>query len=238
MALQTWCISKELRCMKKLLCVLGFVPLYLSASVLYNDPGGLGDFTGGVSSLDISSVVVESDGTLLSFTIYLGGDPVAANWYNYYIGIAKDSMPGGGNLNGSGGWGKNIQMSVGGMDYFIGAYPYWSGGFSVLSWDGSSWSSTSYNTATTTPSSVTIPVPLSALGLGVGSGFTFDVWTSTSGSDTVLDALSDGIARSWNSDPFDTGENGLHFVVPEPGTVSMLIAFAGLVLIGRVYRKA
>jgi len=224
--------------MKTLLLTLLLVPFCLRGSVLYNDPGGLGDFTGGIGSLDISSVAVDSDGTMLNFTINLGGDPLAANWYNYYIGIAKDGLAGGGNLNGSGGWGKNIQMSVGGMDYFIGAYPYWSGGWSLLSWDGSSWNSTSYNTATTTSSSVTIPVPLSALGLSIGSGFTFDVWTSTSGSDTVLDALSDGTARGWNNNPFDTGENGVHFVVPEPGSISLLIAFGGLGLIVWRCRKA
>lgn len=223
--------------MKKILCALVLVPFCLSASVVYDDPGGLGDFTGGIGSLDITSVVVDSDGTILSFTIYLGGDPLAANWYNYYIGIAKDALPGGGNLNGAGGWAKNIQMSVGGMDYFVGAYPYWSGGFNLLTWGGSSWSSTYYNTATTTSSSVTIPVPLSALGLGIGSGFTFDVWTSTSGADTVLDALSDATARGWNSNPFDTGENGLRFVVPEPSSIGLLSALAALSLFARRWRK-
>ncbi|MCS7337583.1 MAG: hypothetical protein NZ739_05010 [Verrucomicrobiae bacterium] len=223
--------------MKKLLCALLAVPCLLSGSVLYNDPGGLGDFTGGVGSLDISSVVVDSDGTTLWFTIYLGGDPVAQNWYNYYVGIAKDGLLGGGNLNGPGGWGKNIQMSVGGMDYFIGAYPYWSGGFNLLSWTGSSWSSVYYNTATTTSSSVTIPVPLAALGMGIGSGFTFDVWTSTSGSDTVLDALSDSTSRWWNSDPFDTGANGLYFLVPEPGALSIAGVALALVAAAQLRRR-
>lgn len=224
--------------MKKLLLTLLLVPFCLRGSVLYNDPGGLGDFTGGVGSLDISSVVVDNDGTMLTFTINLGGDPVGADWYNYYIGIARDGLAGGGNLNESGGWGKDIQMSVGGMDFFIGAYPYWSGGFSLLTWGGSSWSSISYNTATTTASSVTIPVPLGDLGLAPGVGFTFDVWTSTSGGDTVLDALSDATVRGWNSNPFDTGANGLHYVVPEPGAISLLIALGGLGLIARRWRKS
>ncbi len=223
--------------MKKLLIATVLMPFALAGGILYNDPGGLGDFTGGQPALDITSVEVDSDGTLLSFTIYLGGDPLSQDWFNYYVGIARDDLPGGGNLNGPGGWGKNIQMSVGGMDYFIGAYPYWGGGFNLLAWDGSSWSSSYYNTATATSSSVTIPLPLSALGMGFGSGFTFDVWTSTSGGDTVLDALSDSTSRWWNSDPFDTGPNGLHFVVPEPSGLSLFALLGAFSLAWRLWLR-
>jgi len=188
----------------------------------YSD--AVGDFTGGVSALDLTSVSVANDGTTVTFTLNLAGDPTAATWYNYYIGISENLYGGvGGNLNGSGGWGKDIQMSNGGMDYFVGAYPAYAG-YSLLSWSGSAWSTTT---------SVTIPVSLSALGLAPGNSFTFDVWTSDSGSDYVLDALSDGTSRSWNSSPFDTGANALSYTVqsvPEPSLLLGLGLVGGLVL--------
>jgi hypothetical protein len=180
-------------------------------------------------------VLVNNDATTLTFTINLAGAPTA-DWYNYFVGISKDGLAGGGNLNASGGWGKNIQMSTGGMDYFVGAYPYWSGGYNLLTWGGSAWTSDYYTTATTNSSSVTIPVSLSALGLSLGNSFTFDVWTSTSGSDTVLDALSDGVSRSWNTDPFDTGGNALSYTVPEPGTYALL-GLGTLLVASRLRRR-
>jgi hypothetical protein len=87
--------------------------------------------------------------------------------------------------------------------------------------------------------SVTIPVALASLGLSPGDTFTFDVWASTSGGDTVLDALSDGTARSWNSNPFDTGQNALSYTVavPEPAFIS-LFGLAGIVLACRCNRRS
>ena len=113
--------------MKRISLLLSLVTvLALAAPVARADifTDAVGDFTGGTAPLDMTSVAVNNDTTTLTFTINLAGDPTGANWYNYYIGISRNLFGGvGGNLNGSGGWGKNIQMSTGGMDYFVGAYP-------------------------------------------------------------------------------------------------------------------
>lgn len=197
-----------------------------------------GDFTGGNAALDITSVVVNNDAGTLYFTINLAGDPTAANWYNYYVGISDNLFGGvGGNLNASGGWGKDIQMSTGGMDYFLGAYPAYAG-YSLLTWNGSAWTSTS-GTASENSSSVSLSVSLSSLGLSAGNSFKFDVWSSDSGNDYVLDAASDTTARSWNSTPFDTGNNALSYTVqavPEPGTWGCL--GLGLLFVARRIRAA
>lgn len=220
--------------MKTTVCIASFVLGLLGAIVCraasYSD--ATGDFTGN-SALDMSAVVINNDATTLSFTINLVGDPTTANWYNYYVGISRNLFGGvGGNLNGPGGWGKDIQMSAGGMDYFIGAYPFW-GGYSLLTWNGSSWSTTT-GTATQNSSSVSFAVSLASLGLSLGESFRFDVWTSTSGTDTVLDALSDTVVRTWNSAAFDTGNNFLTYtVVPEPSTAALLGLAALLALLRR-----
>jgi hypothetical protein len=205
---------------------------------IYTDVSG--DFTGGVGALDMTSVNVHNDGERLYFTLNLAGDPTAADWYNYYIGISENLFGGsGGNVNATGGWGKDIQMSSGGMDFFVGAYPYWSGGFNLLTWGGSAWSSAYYATATQNSTSVTIPLLLSDLGLSAGNTITFDVMTSDSGSDTVLDALSDGTSRSWNTSAFDTGGNALSYTiaVPEPGVLS-LFGLGALLALRRQPRSA
>jgi hypothetical protein len=180
-------------------------------------------------------VSVVNDASTVTFTINLAGDPTTADWYNYYIGISENLYGGtGGNLNATGGWGKNIQMSTGGMDYFVGAYPYYAG-YSLLTWGGSAWTTTT-GTASENSSSATLSVALADLGLSPGSSFTFDVWTSDSGADTVLDALSDTAARSWNSDPFDTGPDGLAYTVqavPEPAAAWLLLSGAAALGLAR-----
>ena len=197
-------------------------------------PDATGDFTGGNAALDISSVSVNNDASTITFTINLGGDPTTATWADYYVGISENLFGGvGGNLNGSGGWGKSIQMSTGGMDYFVGGYPGFAG-YSLLTWTGSAWTTTT-GAASENSTSVTLPVSLAALGLSAGSSFQFDVWTSDSGGDNVLDALSDATSRSWNSAAFDTGANALTYTVanvPEPTSLA-LIGLGSLFLIVR-----
>jgi hypothetical protein len=205
---------------------LGSLPLN---AAIYNDVTG--DFAGGNNDLDISSVTVNNDGSTLTFTINLVGNPMNNTWYNFYVGISENLFGGvGGNFNASGGYGKNIQMSQGGMDFVLASYPAY-GGYDFKTWNGSAWT-TGPGTASQDSTSVTIPVALSALGLSVGNTFTFDLWASTSGGDTVLDALSDNVGRSWNSNPFDTGANVLSYTVvavPEPSACALLgIALAML----------
>jgi hypothetical protein len=212
---------------------LGSVPLNAATY-----PDAIGDFTGGNSDLDISSVTVNNDGTTLNFTINLAGNPMNNTWYNFYIGISENLFGGvGGNFNASGGYGKNIQMSQGGMDFVLASYPAF-GGYDFKTWNGSAWT-TGPGTASQDNTSVTIPVALSALGLSPGSTFKFDVWASDSGTDTVLDSLSDNVARSWNSNPFDTGANALTYTVavPEPGACAFLGIAAALFSFRRLRKK-
>src|SRR5206468_2873636 len=112
--------------------------------------------------------------------INLVGNPQNNNWYNYYVGISENLFGGvGGNFNAAGGYGKNIQMGVGGMDFVLASYPSF-GGYDLKTWNGSSWNQAS-GVASQNSTSVTIPVALSALGLSAGNNFTFDVWASDSG---------------------------------------------------------
>ena len=202
----------------------------------YSDASG--DFTGGNSDLDIASVSVANDATTLTFTINLVGNPQNNNWYNYYVGVSENLFGGvGGNFNAPGGYGKNIQMSAGGMDFVLASYPAFAG-YDLKTWNGASWNQAS-GTASEDSTSVTIPVALAALGLSAGNSFKFDVWTSDTGADTVLDALSDGTARSWNSNPFDTGQNALSYTVtqvPEP-TSGVLLGMGALILVRALRRS-
>jgi len=194
-----------------------------------------GDFTGGNIDLDISSVSVINDATTLTFTINLAGNPGNNNWYNFYVGISENLFAGvGGNFNAAGGYGKDIKMSQGGMDFVLASYPFF-GGYDLKTWNGASWNQAT-GSASLNATSVTIPVSLASLGLSAGSSFTFDVWASTSGGDTVLDALSDNTSRSWNSSPFDTGANALSYTVesiPEPASCALL-GLGGLLILRRV----
>jgi hypothetical protein len=194
-----------------------------------------GDFTGGNSDLDISSVNVFNDAATLTFTINLAGNPQNNNWYNFYVGISENLFGGsGGNFNATGGYGKNIQMSSGGMDFVLASYPFYNG-YDLKTWNGSSWDQAA-GSASENSTSVTIPVSLASLGLSAGNSFKFDVWASSSGADGVLDALSDNVSRTWNSDPFDTGANALSYTVdavPEP-TACALLSFGGLLIVRRM----
>ena len=69
----------------------------------------------------MTSVSVDNNASTLTFTINLASDPSvpANNWGTHLIGF--DTTSGGnGNIASAGGWSKNIQMSQGGMDFFIG----------------------------------------------------------------------------------------------------------------------
>jgi hypothetical protein len=233
--------------MKKSLPFLLVVSLFSAASVrgdTYTDSTG----DNGAGFLDITSVVVNNTATTLTLTVNVAGDPSNAgnNWGKFLIGF--DTTPGGtGNLNAVNGWGKNIQMSVGGMDYFIGSWLDFGTGSDLKSWSGSQWNTV---TATYLPnpynlnfsvgtSSVSYTFDFAALGLSPGSSFNFDVYASTGGGDTVVDSSGNQAFQTWNSNPYDSGVNVDSYtitVVPEP-TVGSLIGLASLLLLGRGLRR-
>jgi hypothetical protein len=204
----------------------------------YSD--AVGDFTGGSGFLDITSVNLSQTAGALTFKINLNGDPSAAanNWGRYIVGFDTKAPPGG-NVAASGGWSKNIQMGVGGMDYFAGIWPV---GGELRAWGGSSWSlqddtyggaNADHLSVSMDTSSVILSLDLAGLGLSEGSLLTFDVFTSDGASDVVLDALGTSASMSWNSNPYDSGANVNTYTVapvPEP-TTAALLACAGMLWI-------
>lgn len=209
-------------------------------------PDSVGD--NGAGFLDITSVVLNNTDTTVSLIVNVAGDPSnpANNWGKYLIGF--DTVPGGtGNLNAVNGWGKNIQMSIGGMDFFIGSWLDSGTGADLKSWSGTQWNTV---TATYLPnpfnlgfsvgtSSVTYTFDFAALGLSPGSSFNFDVYCSTGGGDTVVDSSGNPAFQTWNSNPYDSGVNVDSYtitVVPEPA-VGSLLGLAGLLALGRGVRR-
>jgi len=226
--------------------VLASVPA--QAATLY--PDATGDFTGGAGFLDMTSASVDNNATTLTFTINLASDPSvpANNWGTHLIGF--DTSPGGnGNIAGPGGWSKNIQMSQGGMDFFVGNWLNNGGGnpagATLYSWSGSAWNAVTstgganpFNiNAAVNSSSVIVSLDFAALGLSVGNTFNFDVYSSTTGNDNVLDALASAGSMSWNSNPFDSGAGVYSYtVIPEPGTITVLSASL-LLLVARRFAR-
>lgn len=201
-------------------------------------PDSLGDNNGGF--LDITSVDMDNTATTLTLTVNVAGNPSdpGNNWGKFLIGF--DTMPGGGgNFNAVNGWGKDIQMSGGGMDYFIGSWLDWGAGADLKSWSGSQWDVVS---ATYLPnpfnlsllvgsSSVSYTFDLAAMGLAAGSTVNFDVYASTGGGDTVVDSSGNPAPQTWSSAPYDTGLNYHTYTitaVPEPAAGGLV----GLSLLG------
>ncbi|MEK7782256.1 MAG: hypothetical protein AAB370_12220 [Verrucomicrobiota bacterium] len=230
--------------MKKLL-----IPILLTVSAwsvpAANYLDSLGD--NGAGFLDITSVDVNNTATTLTLTVNVAGDPSNAgnNWGKFLIGF-DTGIGGGGNLNAVNGWGKDIQMSAGGMDYFIGSWLDWGSGADLKNWSGSQWDTV---TATYLPNpynlifsvgtaSVSYTFDLAALGLLVGSSFNFDVYAST-GTANVVDSSGNPAAQTWNSDPYDSGLNVSSYTiqaVPEP-TMGALLGLGSLLLLRRVTRR-
>jgi hypothetical protein len=221
--------------------MLGLAVHTPQAATLY--PDATGDFTGGAGFLDMTSASVDNNATTLTFTINLASDPSvpANNWGTHLIGF--DTTAGGnGNIAGPGGWSKNIQMSQGGMDFFIGNWLNNASGnpagATLYGWSGSAWNPVTstggpnpFNiSAAVNSSSVIVSLDFAALGLSVGNSFNFDVYSSTAGNDNVLDALASTGSLTWNSNPFDSGVNVYSYtVIPEPGTIMLLAG--GLLLL-------
>lgn len=231
--------------MKRLL-----IPVLLTVSALsvpattYLD--SLGDNNG--DFLDITSVDMNNTATILTLTVNVAGDPSAPgnNWGKFLIGF--DTAPGaGGNFNSVNGWGKDIQMSVGGMDHFIGSWLDWGTGADLKIWSGTQWDVITatylpnpFNLSLAVgPSSVTYTFDFAAMGLSVGSTFNFDVYATSGGGDTVVDSSGNPAAQSWGSAPYDSGLNVNTYTiqaVPEP-TLAALLSFGGLLALRRTQRR-
>lgn len=231
--------------MKKL-----FLPVILTASAMSLQAANYLDSLGdnGAGFLDITSVDVNNTATTLTLTVNVAGDPSnpGNNWGKFLIGF--DTVAGGtGNINALNGWGKDIQMSSGGMDYFIGSWLDWGSGADIKNWSGSQWNTV---TATYLPnphnlsisvgsSSVSYTFDLAALGLSTGSSFNFDVYASTGGGDTVIDSSGNPGFQTWGSAPYDSGLNVNSYTVtavPEP-TLGALLVLGGILAKRRITRR-
>ena len=214
-------------------------------AVTYTDSSG--DLGGGATAtiLDITSVEVTAGASDLNFKINLAGDPTVTDWGKYCIGISTG--PGGDTVGD--GWVRPIGMNASGngMNYWIGSWADSGNGAEIHPYTGS-WglqdatygSNPDLLTFSKDTSSVTIDFQYAGLGLAPGSTFYFDVYTTGGGSgDTAIDALDNpGVTVAGWSDPYNSGDalNSFTIPVPEPSTW-VLVAFGGLALIGRVFRR-
>ena len=215
----------------------------------YTDPAGDGALVGvGGGILDILSVEVTHNATDLMFKINLAGNPVATDWGKYMIGI--DSVPGGDPAGN--GWARPIGMSSG-MDFWAGSWVDSGNGAELYQYTGSwpfppqnaTWSANPANVGVSKDaSSVTIKFNYAWLGLGPGSTFLFDVYTSGGGgSDGAIDALgipsqtTPGQSVGDWSGYYNSDGNVDSYTIPEPAAC-ILLGLGGLVLVGRVLRRA
>lgn len=213
------------------------LPLIPAAAATFTDTNG--DFTGGSGFLDITSVDVNNTASVLTLRINVAADPSAAanNWGTRLIGF-DTAGPGAGNINATGGWGKDIQVSTGGMNFFIGSWvnnPSGNpAGATLYSWDGTAWTTLASTSgenpfnlnASVDTTGLTLSMDYAALGLSAGDSFNFDVYSSTTGGDNVLDALGSDTSMTWNSAPYDSGLNVESYtiaVIPEPSSLVLLV---------------
>ena len=191
---------------------------------------------------DITSVEVTHNATDLIFKINLAGDPVAANYAKYMVGLDTAA---GGDAAGNG-WSRPIGMSSG-MDYWYGTWTDSGNGAEVYKYTGS-WSlqNATYGTPgglafSKDTTSVTISYPFASLGLSLGNSFVFDVYTSGGGgTDGAVDALSNPnqTIANWG-DNYNSGSLVSSYTltaVPEPTALALLGIGASLV-IGRIRRR-
>lgn len=197
----------------------------------YTDGTGEGYVPITFTHLDISSVEINNTATDISFKINLVGNPIAANWGQYNIGI--DSIIGGA-TSGTVPPGRPITISAG-MDYWIRS---WDGGAETYHWDAlgpwwvmdnATWNGPSaIQVPLKTASSVTLTTTLASLGLSAGNSFYFDVYTAgATGSDSAVDALANPNPTSASGDwvsAYDSGASVYQYTVtpvPEPASLAL-----------------
>lgn len=160
------------------------------------------DFTGdidpgianGGGTLDIVSMEVSNTQFDIVFQLNVNGNVATTDWGKFLIGISTGNTT---NTNTGNGWGRPIQLNstLGGMDYWMGAWVDGGGGANLWSYNGSSWTGPSnlgsFGSTPGSISTITYSVPLAALGLAVNDTFYFDAYsTGGGGSDSAVDSLA------------------------------------------------
>jgi hypothetical protein len=198
------------------------------------DPAG--DMLAGVPNggiLDITSAVVTSTATNITFKINLAGNPVTTDWGKYMVAIHSEA---GGDTTGNA-WLRPIGMDVG-MNYWLGSWVDSGNGVTAWHYTNHSWSAVGGSvpnggnpqvpelTIIKDTSSVTITSPLWLLGLSGGQTIQFDIYTSGAGStDGAIDALANPAQTITNwSQYYNSGTNVATYTL---STIGMPLAFGG-----------
>lgn len=224
--------------MKSTNAVVGSTLTVLALAVLPATATLYTDATGEIISsanIDIASVEITNNATDIFFNINLNGSIGSPNdWGNYMVGI--DSVAGGDTTGNA--WTRPISMSSG-MDYWLGSWVNGGGGSQLWSYSGS-WAQ--QNTVGVTISSLgfSFSQSLASLGLSAGNSFTFDVYTSGTGSgDGAIDAAGNASQTIGNwPDSYNSGANVLTYTVtpiPEPAAATLL-ALGSLLAWRRIIR--
>jgi hypothetical protein len=196
---------------------VGALTAFANAAV-YTD--ATGENHDGFAHMDITSVEITNDATNLTVKVNVNGSIASpTNWGKYVMGI--NTVPGGDSS--SNGWGRQISMP--GMDYWVGSWVDSGGGVELRQYTGS-WGAPIAGTSISLGSQqITWTLPLSTLNLSVNDTFTFDVYTTgNDGTNGANDAVSNPNQASsgWNV-PYASGSNvSSYTVVPEPASLALL----------------
>jgi hypothetical protein len=226
--------------MKKVLAAMILVCAASSAraSMVYNDPQG-DVFTGaGGGILDILSLEVTNDASVIAFKFTLAGDVVATDWGKYMV-IIDDAA--GGDTGGNG-WARPISMTTG-ADHWVGSWVDSGNGAELYKYTGS-WGLTeaTYNappnndiSLSKSGNTVTITTLLSNLGVSAGQTIFLDAFTSGGGgTDGAVDSVGNPNQQiaDWGNPSEAHPVSYTIKSIPEPSTLALL-GMGALALIRR-----
>jgi hypothetical protein len=192
-------------------------------------------FNNSFGHLDISSVAVTHDASNIYFSINTRSSPVATDWGKYCIAISTV----GSSINTSGnGWGRPVNWSGQGVDFWIGSWANNPGfGGELRQMTNSSNNDNTLLAATyagpgisgsTTAAGQLITVSRALMGLNSDQTFAFDVITTGGGgNDPGVDHLSRADLATTDWSVASTAGSFLTYTIPTPGAVSVL-GLAGL----------
>src|SRR5688500_11221944 len=168
--------------------VIGFAGT--ASAAIY--PASSNDNFDGFAHMDFESVTVTNDADNLYFTVDLRGSAAAPNdWGKYVAGIDVEA---GGDSAGNP-WGRDISMP--GMDFWIGSWVNDSGGSELWDWNGSGWTNLGSANLVRNADLLSYSIPLGTLGVGDGSIVNFDFYTTGgNGGDGANDASANPLQAS------------------------------------------
>jgi hypothetical protein len=184
----------------------------LGAQSAYND--ATGDISSSLptagGTLDIVSMEVSETATDLVFTLTVNGDISSTDWGNFMLGIANTKLAGTPTGNG---WGRPINMappSGSGMTHWIGSWVNDGGGSQLWTYNGTNWNGPAalagYSFTAGPQSTIEYSVTKASLSYEPGDVLFFDAYSSGSGADSAVDALSNpNVAITGWGGPYTSG---------------------------------